>query len=52
MVTERGLPAVIVNHSTPIGPRDARPTPTGRVIAEAAKGRISVFVDTGLNLAM
>jgi dihydroflavonol-4-reductase len=50
MVTERGLPAVIVNPSTPIGPRDARPTPTGRIIVEAAKGRIPVFVDTGLNL--
>jgi dihydroflavonol-4-reductase len=50
MVTERALPAVIVNPSTPIGPRDARPTPTGRIIVEAAKGRIPVFVDTGLNL--
>jgi dihydroflavonol-4-reductase len=50
MVTERGLPAVIVNPSTPIGPRDARPTPTGRIIVEAANGRIPVFVDTGLNL--
>ena len=49
-MTERGLPAVIVNPSTPIGPRDARPTPTGRIIVEAAKGRIPVFVDTGLNL--
>lgn len=46
-----GLPAVIVNPSTPIGPRDIRPTPTGRVIVEAASGRIPAFVDTGLNLA-
>lgn len=50
MVKARGLPAVIVNPSTPIGPRDARPTPTGRIIVEAARGRIPAFVDTGLNL--
>ena len=45
-----GLPAVIVNPSTPIGPRDAKPTPTGRVIVEAASGRMPGYVDTGLNL--
>jgi dihydroflavonol-4-reductase len=50
MAAERGLAAVIVNPSTPIGPRDVRPTPTGRIIVEAAKGRIPAFVDTGLNL--
>jgi len=50
MVAERGLAAVIVNPSTPIGPRDVRPTPTGRIIVEAAKGRIPAFIDTGLNL--
>ncbi|HTT49054.1 MAG TPA: hopanoid-associated sugar epimerase [Pseudolabrys sp.] len=50
MVAERGLPAVIVNPSTPIGPRDVKPTPTGRIIVEAAKGRIPAFIDTGLNL--
>jgi dihydroflavonol-4-reductase len=50
LVTERGLPAVIVNPSTPIGPRDVRPTPTGRIIIEAASGRMPAFVDTGLNL--
>ncbi|WP_152045781.1 hopanoid-associated sugar epimerase [Aureimonas psammosilenae] len=47
----RGLPVVIVNPSTPIGPRDVKPTPTGRVIVEAASGRMPAFVDTGLNLA-
>jgi len=50
MVAERGLPAVIVNPSTPIGPRDVRPTPTGRIIIEAAAGRMPAYVDTGLNL--
>jgi len=44
------LPAVIVSPSTPIGPRDIRPTPTGRIIVEAAKGRIPAYVETGLNL--
>ncbi len=50
MVAEQGLPAVIVNPSTPIGPRDIKPTPTGRVIVEAASGRMPGYVDTGLNL--
>jgi dihydroflavonol-4-reductase len=50
MVARDALPAVIVNPSTPIGPRDLRPTPTGRVIVAAASGRIPAFVDTGLNL--
>jgi dihydroflavonol-4-reductase len=50
MVTQDKLPAVIVNPSTPIGPGDVRPTPTGRIIVEAACGRIPCFVDTGLNL--
>src|SRR3954471_18713564 len=49
IVTEK-LPAVIVAPSTPIGPRDVKPTPTGRVIVEAATGRMPAFVDTGLNL--
>ena len=51
MAAERKLPAVIVNPSTPIGPRDVRPTPTGRIIIEAAAGRMPAYVDTGLNLA-
>ncbi len=46
-----GLDVVIVNPSTPIGPRDIKPTPTGRIIVEAACGRIPAFVDTGLNIA-
>jgi len=47
---ERGLPVVIVNPSTPVGPRDIKPTPTGRLIVEAACGRMPAFVDTGLNI--
>ncbi|HUC64272.1 MAG TPA: hopanoid-associated sugar epimerase [Stellaceae bacterium] len=50
LVRERGLPAVIVNPSTPIGPGDVKPTPTGRMIVEAASGRMPAYVDTGLNL--
>ena len=49
-MTKQGLPAVIVNPSTPVGPRDVKPTPTGRLIVEAAAGRVPAFVDTGLNM--
>ena len=49
MVQRFRLPAVIVNPSTPIGPRDVRPTPTGSIIVKAASGRMPAFVDTGLN---
>ena len=51
MISQHRLPAVIVNPSTPIGPRDVKPTPTGRIIVEGACGRMPGFVDTGLNLA-
>jgi dihydroflavonol-4-reductase len=50
MVVRDGLPAVIVNPSTPIGPRDVKPTPTGRILVEAANGKMPAFVDSGLNL--
>jgi dihydroflavonol-4-reductase len=50
MIAKQGLPALIVHPSTPIGPRDVRPTPTGRIIVEAAMGRMPGYVDTGLNL--
>ncbi len=50
LVRERGLPAVIVNPSTPVGPRDVKPTPTGVMIRDAAAGRMPAYVGTGLNL--
>jgi dihydroflavonol-4-reductase len=50
LVTQRGAPIVIVNPSAPVGPRDIKPTPTGRMILEAAQGRIPAYVDTGLNV--
>jgi dihydroflavonol-4-reductase len=51
LIAERGLPAVIVNPSTPIGPRDIRPTPTGRIVLDAASGRMPAYIGTGLNVA-
>src|SRR5215475_1308246 len=45
-----GIPVVIVNPSTPVGPGDVKPTPTGQLIVEAASGRMPAFVDTGLNI--
>ena len=46
----RGLPVVIVNPSTPVGERDAKPTPTGRMIVDFLRGRMPAYVDTGLNI--
>jgi dihydroflavonol-4-reductase len=50
MVATEGAPVVIVNPAAPIGPRDIKPTPTGRMIVEAAAGRMPAYVDTGLNV--
>jgi dihydroflavonol-4-reductase len=50
LADEQNLPVIIVNPSTPIGPRDIKPTPTGRMIIDAASGRMPAYVDTGLNL--
>ncbi len=50
LVLEQGLPVITVNPSTPIGPGDIKPTPTGRMIADAAYGKIPAYVDTGLNI--
>jgi dihydroflavonol-4-reductase len=45
-----GAPVVIVNPSTPIGPGDIKPTPTGQMVVDAASGRTPAYVDTGLNV--
>ncbi len=45
-----GLPIVIVNPSTPVGPGDVKPTPTGRLIVDALTGGMPAYVDTGLNV--
>jgi dihydroflavonol-4-reductase len=45
-----GLPVVIVNPSTPVGPRDIKPTPTGKMIVDFLNGKMFAYLDTGLNL--
>lgn len=50
LIRQNNLPAIIVNPTTPLGPRDIKPTPTGRIIADAIAGRIPAYVDTGLNI--
>jgi dihydroflavonol-4-reductase len=45
-----GAPAVIVSPSTPVGPGDVKPTPTGQLVLDAAAGRMPAYVDTGLNI--
>lgn len=47
---EKGLPLVIVNPSTPVGPRDLKPTPTGKIVVDFLNGRMPAYLDTGLNL--
>jgi len=46
---EAGLPVVIVNPTTPVGPGDWKPTPTGRIVVDFLNGRMPGYVDTGLN---
>lgn len=46
----QGLPVKIVNPSAPIGPGDIKPTPTGRLVVEAAKGKVPAYVESGLNV--
>ena len=44
------LPVVIVNPAAPVGPRDIKPTPTGKMILDAAMKKIPAYLDTGLNI--
>jgi dihydroflavonol-4-reductase len=46
----RGLPLVIVNPSTPIGPLDIKPTPTGKIIVDFLNRKMPAYLDTGLNI--
>ena len=46
----QGLPLVIVNPSTPVGPRDIKPTPTGKIIVDFLNRKMPAYLDTGLNL--
>lgn len=45
-----GVPVVVVNPAAPVGPRDIKPTPTGKMILDAAAGRVPAYIDTGLNI--
>ncbi len=47
---QEGAPVVIVNPTTPVGPGDWKPTPTGRIVVDFLNGRMPAFVDTGLNV--
>jgi dihydroflavonol-4-reductase len=51
LINENGLPVVIVNPSTPLGSRDIKPTPTGKIIVDTLNNRMPAYVDTGLNIA-
>ena len=51
LVADEGFPVVIVKPTAPFGPGDVKPTPTGRMIIEAASGRMPAYVNTGLNVA-
>ncbi|WP_394808205.1 hopanoid-associated sugar epimerase [Nitrosomonas sp.] len=51
LTDDHQLPLIIVNPSTPIGPGDIRPTPTGRIVLDTLMGRMPAYVNTGLNIA-
>jgi len=50
LVSEQGLPAIIVNPAGPVGPRDIKPTPTGQMVLDTMRGRMPGYMDTGLNI--
>ena len=50
LVRQEKLPVVVVNPAAPVGPRDIKPTPTGKMIRDAAAGRVPAYIDTGLNI--
>jgi len=47
---EDGQRVIILNPTTPIGPHDSKPTPTGRIFVDFLNGRFPAYMDTGLNL--
>ena len=49
-LAKAGLPVVIVNPSAPVGERDIKPTPTGRMIVDFMQGRMPAYIETGMNL--
>lgn len=50
MAAAEGLDVVTVHPAAPVGPRDIKPTPTGRMVLDAARGHMPVYVDTGLDI--
>ena len=50
LASRESLPVVVVNPAAPVGPRDIKPTPTGKMILDAAAGRMPAYIDTGLNI--
>ncbi len=50
LARSESVPVVVVNPSTPVGPRDIKPTPTGKMVRDAAAGRMPAYLDTGLNV--
>ena len=50
LIKEMASPVVVVNPSTPVGPRDIKPTPTGRIILDTIRNRMPAYVETGLNI--
>ena len=50
LARRESLPVVVVNPSSPVGPRDIKPTPTGKMVLDAAAGRVPFYIDTGLNI--
>jgi len=48
--SQNGLPLVVVNPSTPVGPRDIKPTPTGKIVLDFLNRKMPAYIDTGLNL--
>ncbi len=45
-----GMDVIVVNPTTPVGERDIKPTPTGRIVVDFLKKKFPAYVDTGLNL--
>jgi dihydroflavonol-4-reductase len=50
LVRQESLPVVVVNPAATVGPRDIKPTPTGKMIRDAAAGRVPAYIDTGINM--
>jgi len=50
MIRDQGLPAIIVHPTAPIGSGDARPTPTGKLVLDAARGKLPGYINSGLNV--